>query len=96
VIAASLFVWSLVTWWTGHVASFHELLAARAMMGVSEAFYIPAALALIADFHLGATRSRAVGVHQMGIYVGQILGDSPAMSPTRPSMVGAGLFRPAA
>jgi MFS family permease len=74
VIAASLFVWSLVTWWTGHVTSFQELLAARALMGVSEAFYIPAALALIADYHFGDTRSRAVGVHQTGIYIGQILG----------------------
>jgi MFS family permease len=74
VIAASLFVWSVVTWWTGHVTSFHELLAVRALMGVSEAFYIPAALALIADYHWGDTRSRAVGVHQTGIYIGQILG----------------------
>jgi len=74
VIFASLFAWSLVTWWTGHVTTFHELMAARAAMGVSEAFYIPAALALIADFHPGDTRSRAVGVHQTGIYIGQILG----------------------
>jgi MFS transporter, Spinster family, sphingosine-1-phosphate transporter len=74
VIFASLFVWSVVTWWTGHVTSFHELMTARALMGVSEAFYIPAALALIADFHPGLTRSRAVGVHQTGIYLGQILG----------------------
>ncbi len=74
VIFTSLFVWSLVTWWTGHVTSFNELLAARAMMGFSEAFYIPAALALIADYHPGSTRSRAVGVHQTGIYLGQILG----------------------
>ena len=74
VIAVSLFVWSVVTWWTGQVTSFHELLAARALMGVSEAFYIPAALALIADYHWGNTRSRAVGVHQTGIYIGQILG----------------------
>ncbi|MBC7369334.1 MAG: MFS transporter [Undibacterium sp.] len=74
VIGASLFVWSMVTWWTGHVTSFHELLAARAVMGVSEAFYIPAALALISDYHSGGTRSRAIGVHQAGIYVGQILG----------------------
>ena len=43
-------------------------------MGISEAFYIPAALALIADFHTGDTRSRAVGLHQMGIYVGVIIG----------------------
>src|SRR5258708_15250927 len=71
VIGASLFIWSAVTWWTGHVTSFHELMAARALMGVSEAFYIPTALALIADYHAGFTRSRAVGVHQAGIYVGQ-------------------------
>ena len=74
VICASLFIWSLVTWWTGQVGTFHELLAARALMGISEAFYIPAALALIADYHPGLTRSRAVGMHQAGIYVGQILG----------------------
>ena len=74
VICASLFVWSVVTWWTGHVSSYKELMLARALMGVSEAFYIPAALALIADYHPGLTRSRAVGVHQSGIYVGQILG----------------------
>ncbi len=43
-------------------------------MGISEAFYIPAALAIIADYHLGHTRSRAVGVHQAAIYCGVILG----------------------
>ncbi len=74
VIAASLFVWSLVTWTTGHVSTYEQLLATRALMGISEAFYIPAALALIADFHNGPTRSRAVGLHQMGIYVGVIIG----------------------
>jgi MFS family permease len=56
------------------VTTYQELIAARAFMGISEAFYIPAALALIAEFHPGLTRSRAVGVHQIGIYVGQILG----------------------
>jgi MFS family permease len=74
VIGLSLFLWSAVTWWTGHVTTFHELMAARALMGVSEAFYIPAALALITDFHPANTRSRAVGFHQTGIYLGQILG----------------------
>jgi MFS family permease len=74
VIAASLFTWSAVTWWTGQVTNFHELLAARALMGISEAFYIPAALALIADYHHGTTRSRAIGLHQTGIYFGLILG----------------------
>jgi len=74
VIAVSLFTWSAVTWYTGHVTSYHELVFARALMGISEAFYIPAALALITDFHIGQTRSRAVGVHQAGIYTGLILG----------------------
>ncbi|NBV25076.1 MAG: MFS transporter [Proteobacteria bacterium] len=73
-ICASLFVWSVVTWWTGHVKSYDELLLARSLMGVSEAFYIPAALALIANHHIGETRSRAVGFHQMGIYVGIMIG----------------------
>jgi len=74
VICASLFIWSAVTWSTGHVTSFEQLVATRALMGISEAFYIPAALAMITDFHLGPTRSRAVGLHQMGIYAGIILG----------------------
>ena len=86
VIAASLFIWSAVTWTTGHVTTYEQMLVARAFMGVSEAFYIPAALALIADFHTGHTRSRAVGAHQMGIYTGVIIGgfsgyvaDSPSL-----------------
>jgi len=43
-------------------------------MGISEAFYMPAALALITDFHTGGTRAKAVGIHQSGIYVGLALG----------------------
>jgi MFS family permease len=73
-ICGSLFVWSAVTWWTGHVGTFDELLWARSLMGISEAFYIPAALALITDYHTGATRSRAVGLHQLAIYCGVIAG----------------------
>lgn len=73
-ICGSLFVWSLVTWWTGHVSGYQELLVARSLMGISEAFYIPAALALIADYHGGRTRSRAIGLHQMAIYAGVIAG----------------------
>jgi MFS family permease len=74
VIVVSLFVWSIVTWLTGQVTTYEQLLWTRALMGISEAFYIPAALALIATHHWGATRSRAVGIHQFGIYSGVILG----------------------
>ncbi len=74
VICFSLLAWSVVTWITGHVTTMDQLIWARAAMGISEAFYIPAALALIADFHVGGSRSTAVGVHQTGIYIGQMLG----------------------
>jgi MFS transporter, Spinster family, sphingosine-1-phosphate transporter len=74
VICGSLFVWSAITWATGHVTTYDGLLVTRSLMGVSEAFYIPAALALIADYHRGPTRSRAVGTHQMAIYFGVIVG----------------------
>lgn len=74
VIILSLFAWSAITWLTAHATTFPQLLATRALMGVSEACYIPAALALIADYHRGATRSLATGVHMSGIMVGSGLG----------------------
>ena len=74
VIIVSLFAWSLITWLTAHATTFNELLITRALMGVSEACYIPAALALIADYHRGRTRSLATGVHMSGIMVGSGLG----------------------
>ncbi|MEO8268377.1 MAG: MFS transporter [Aureliella sp.] len=73
-ICTSLFVWSIITWWTGQVTTYNEVLWARSLMGISEAFYIPAALALIADHHSGSTRSRAIGLHQIAIYLGVIAG----------------------
>ena len=73
-VIGSLFVWSAVTWATGHAQTYSQMLTFRALMGISEAFYIPAALALIADFHTGGTRAKAIGIHQSGIYVGLALG----------------------
>lgn len=74
VIIVSLFVWSLTTWLTSHCTSFHQLLATRAIMGLSEACYLPAALALISDYHLGHTRSLAIGIHNCGLSIGSGLG----------------------
>ena len=74
VIIASLGVWSLMTLLTGVVHNYPALLAMRALMGVSEAFYIPAGLALVADWHRGPTRSIATGLHQSGLYTGAALG----------------------
>lgn len=74
VIIFSVAVWSLATVWTGYVSSFEEMIAARIVMGVSEAFYIPAGLALITDYHRGKTRSLATGLHFSGLYTGLALG----------------------
>jgi predicted MFS family arabinose efflux permease len=74
VIVFSLIVWSAVTLWTGFISSFHEMVVARAFMGISEACYIPAALALITDYHKGRTRSLATGLHMSGLYTGLALG----------------------
>ena len=92
VIAGSLLVWSAVTWWTGHVGGFGELLAARAAMGLSEACYFPAALALIADHHGPGTRSRATGWHQTGVYCGQILGGFAGYAAASPGWGWRGTF----
>ncbi len=74
VIIGSLLVWSAVTWLTAFATTFEELLATRVLMGISEACYIPASLALIVDYHKGSTRSLASGIHIAGIMVGQSLG----------------------
>lgn len=73
-IVGSLAVWSAVTMAMGYATSFDQLYVLRALMGVSEALYIPAGLALIADYHRGSTRSLAVGIHLSGLYLGQALG----------------------
>ena len=73
-IVASLCVWSTVTLLMGKAVTFQQLYALRALMGISEALYMPAGLALIADYHPGPTRSSAVGVHLSGVYLGQAMG----------------------
>jgi MFS family permease len=73
-IVGSLCVWSGVTFAMGYATTFNQLYWLRAVMGISEALYIPAGLSLIADFHGSKTRSLAVGIHMTGLYMGQALG----------------------
>lgn len=73
-ITISLAVWSGVTLAMGYATNFEQLYFLRAVMGVSEALYIPAGLSLIADYHSSKTRSLAVGIHMTGLYMGQALG----------------------
>lgn len=73
-IVYSLFVWSAVTFAMGYATTFNQIYWLRAIMGISEALYIPAGLSLIADFHSSKTRSLAIGIHMTGLYMGQALG----------------------
>lgn len=73
-IVGSLFVWSTVTYLMGIADNFEQVLWLRALMGVSEALYIPAGLSLIADYHSDKSRSLAIGIHMTGLYAGQAIG----------------------
>lgn len=74
IIIFSLFAWSATTWLTAHATTFNELLFYRALMGISEACYFPAAGALLMDYHRSSTRSLANGIHLSGVMVGSGLG----------------------
>ena len=74
IIVCSLGVWSTVTLLMGYASTFEQMYWLRALMGVSEALYIPAGLSLIADYFTGSARSLAVGIHMTGLYLGQAVG----------------------
>lgn len=73
-IVGSLLVWSSVTYLMGLAITYDQVFWLRALMGVSEALYLPAGLSLIADYHTGGSRSLAVGIHMTGLYLGQAIG----------------------
>lgn len=73
-IVGSLLVWSSVTYLMGLATTYDQVFWLRALMGVSEALYLPAGLSLIADYHSGGSRSLAVGIHMTGLYLGQAIG----------------------
>jgi MFS family permease len=66
--------WSLVTGLTGISTAFWHLVTFRALEGFGEAFYFPASMSLISDYHSKETRSRAMSFHQSSVYAGTIGG----------------------
>lgn len=70
----SLAAWSAITLVTGFAHQVMLLLILRTALGFAEAFYLPAAGALIADYHGPATRGRAVGTHILGLNFGVLFG----------------------
>jgi MFS family permease len=77
-IVGSLLFWSIVTATTSICHSFGQLVVCRALGGLGEAFYFPAAILMISDYHSAATRSRAMAFHQTAVYAGNIAGASIA------------------
>ena len=80
IIFWSMLAWSLVTLLTGLVRDVNELLFLRVALGVSESFYLPAAVALLGEHHGAATRGKAMGFHLIGLNLGILLGGAFAGS----------------
>lgn len=73
-ILGGLVFWSLVTLATALATRYWHLVLFRSLEGLGEAFYFPASMALISDYHGRQTRSRAMALHQSSVYAGTILG----------------------
>ncbi len=75
-IAASLAIWSTFTVLSGLSPNGLFLLVCRALLGVSESMYMPAAYALMAAAHGPETRSKAIGIFGTSQLVGVAVGGS--------------------
>jgi MFS family permease len=73
-ILSSLALWSLATLGTGSSGGVASFLGWRAVMGITEAMYMPTAYAVIATLHEGATRSRALALHGTAQFAGIVMG----------------------
>jgi len=70
IIAAGIFLWSLMTATCGLARSFWELFLARVGVGVGEATLSPAAYSMIADSFPREKLARAISVYQSGAFFG--------------------------
>ncbi len=73
-VLGALIFWSLVTAATAMAHNYVQLVLCRALGGLGEASYFPAAMSIISDYHGAATRSRAMSLHQSSVYAGSIAG----------------------
>ncbi len=72
-VLGALLFWSIVTGATALSHSYWQLILCRALGGLGEAFYFPASMSLVSDYHRD-TRSRAMSIHQSSVYVGTMAG----------------------
>jgi predicted MFS family arabinose efflux permease len=78
IIVWTLAAWSLITAYTAVVPDIHHLLAARLLLGLAECAYIPASIALIAEYHSAETRGTAMSLQLAGFSFGLVLGGTLA------------------
>ena len=76
VVTGSLMIWSFLTLLTGFAPNGSSLLVLRALLGISESLFMPAAFALIANAHSPAGRSKAISLFATSQLVGVALGGS--------------------
>lgn len=74
VVLGALLLWSATVAATSFAHHYTLLVAGVAFGGLGEAFYFPAAMSMIADYHAVDTRSRAMAFHQSSVYIGSIAG----------------------
>jgi MFS transporter, ACS family, D-galactonate transporter len=74
VMIASLLFFSLITFGTGLVYSVRQMIGLRSLLVLSEAVFLPPALAYIASFHSERTRSLANCIALTGLTAGAGLG----------------------
>jgi MFS family permease len=77
-ILDGLTFWSVITFLTAWSSRYEHLVLFRALEGLGEAFYMPASLALLSEYHGPDTRSKAMGLHQSSVYAGTVLGGTVA------------------
>jgi MFS transporter, Spinster family, sphingosine-1-phosphate transporter len=70
VIGYGILFWSGATFLSGLAASFRSLLTARALVGVGEAAYAPAATAIISESFSRKIRAKVQGIFDLGMFIG--------------------------
>ena len=73
-IVAGLAFWAVATGMVSASTGLITLIVIRGLVATGEATYYPTAAALISDWHRSGTRSRALSIHQTGVFAGAGVG----------------------
>jgi MFS family permease len=73
-IVAGLAFWAIATGMVSLATGLVTLIAMRSLVAAGEGTYYPTAAALISDWHRSGTRSRALSLHQTGVFAGAGVG----------------------